>query len=238
MKLYNSPTAYSMLSLLGLPSIVVQDNLVLPRDEALVRQTQHRLSERSADARLEQAPLLQPEVPHEFAFAVRAALGIAVGLRAWNAHEIIRLVEFVADVIGKSTLFGGPGILPVAAVRVFDFVVGTGRPRREHVVCSWYVLRDDEPSVIGDLAVAVFVPLLVGVESHGESGFLGDDAPAVEEPFEWEREVREDGIGVDGDAHVVRFEDAGESGGLGPIRGAVRLLVDADEVVLVAVDRC
>lgn len=174
---------------------------------------------------------------HEFARATQLGFaGVSIRFGAGQRNNFVGAGVFVAEVVAESGLFVAPFVPPFGAVCIF--VVGHAvLPDIKHLGGALAGLGDDEACVEVDVAVLVAVEVCVWVEGHGEHGFFGD-VPMVEEPFEREVMVVENGVGVHEDDIIICFEGFADHGDFDPGLVSVGVAGGLDEFVLVAVNHC
>jgi hypothetical protein len=83
----------------------------------------------------------------------------------------------------------------------------------------------------------VKVGLALGILSHGDQN-LGSDLPVVEQPLDGHMRVGKHDVVVEGNDDIVLLQHLLGEDDLGPMRGAVLVLGDAEKLVRVAMDRC
>lgn len=115
-------------------------------------------------------------------------------------------------------------------------LLGAIRPCVEDIESSVVVLRDDEAGVEVVLPELVLVVVLRRVEGEGERVRLRSKAPVVQQPFEGQIKMVEDGIGIDENANVVVSKNLRQNRGLLPRIAAVLELLNVDVVVFVTMD--
>lgn len=121
------------------------------------------------DSNLDPVVLARPQVLDEVALAGRAALGIAVGLGAWEFLDVPG--EIVSDVVTETALVGGLTrrvLSELDAFGVSTSLLRAIRPGVEDIECSVVILGDDKPGVGVVFAKLILVVILWRVEGECE----------------------------------------------------------------------
>ena len=219
--------------LLGVVKVLLLRQVFLMQD--LEVSTWNLLPNSNLDPRI----FARPQMSNKLASAGRAALRVPIRLVARQLLNISRVI--IPHKRPEPTLIRRPPriIKPkLCAVRMLAVLARAIPPVIQNLVRLWVVLQNDEAGVEVGLVELVLVLGLVRVEGEGEGVCGRVDVPVVHQPLHGEVEVVEDCVGVEVDAGVVVLEDLGDDGGFHPGGTTVFGGLDADEVVLVAVNFC
>lgn len=175
-----------------------------------------------------------PIVRDELALAISR---VRVAIRLSAREDLNLLGVIVAEVLVDDGLFMGVGQLPHTAARV-ACLVGTGHPGFEEFFASWGLVGDHEAGVQVDVEpLHVEEERIIGILGQGHGGVVGY-APIIQEPFQWEMGVCEDGIAVHEDDVFVVLDGLTHRRDLVP--GSVQSGVHGElhELIIIPVKLC